>query len=284
MTLVGVTPAVVARIVVSANLSIELSERLIPWETTIRSGALALTATLAPHALPVAAAVSTVVSEVVNSLPHGESIDGPGFRLDVNLGGNGLVTGYHVFLDPSVRPRRQQPLSVSNRQVLINGNAINEASYFALEVRAFPVQGRDAAHREAWYKLLRWAEDDATGAAREKNSRARSHAQDRFRDTLRGVARLMEDDLSFLPSERISIIQESWTRVSPQLSVERQVREAAVSAPLGALPLRPSELPQIPSKAKELLGVESNTQLLREVKAYRQALGEIPPDLAQSDG
>jgi hypothetical protein len=266
--LVATTPAIVDRVTVDVRLAIGKAARLELYKDVVASTALTATATLAPHAIPIAAAVAKVVDQVSKvALRRVEFSFEP--VLDVTLGSRGLRDGYYVFTEEQLTPAQRRSLAVDGSQVTVDGKTV-ATSYLVLEVNAYEDRGRDSGRGSGWHRLLSLAEDEAYSASRGVQTQF-AGAFRRYNILLDGVAALLREDDSFTMSEGRRIVATSYAKYSPPL------KKTAAAGPEGVAvdSLTPKDLPPLTDELSRILGVESNAEILEAARAYEDTLAAL---------
>lgn len=267
------TPANIDSVKVKISLVVTKSDRLKAWEQVISTGALSVVASLSPPVIPVAAVIKRVVDRVAETI-----LASPDFEfapvLTASLNTSELAEAHYLISEDRFEG---QHVSITDGEVLVRGSTPSR-SYLLLEVSSFPLHGRDVSDRTLWNQLLTDAENDAQSAGRSVTSdTGRRDAQQRFEGSIASVRTLLEQDLSYLPSERRKILQDSYAETTRLLSTlaagQGATREGAIAEEVPS----PEELPELTPTAGSLLGVASNEQLIRNVSEYRVQLAENPP-------
>ncbi len=235
--LIDLVPASMNRVTVSIDFILDRKNQLAALSKIINTDGLLSAISLAPGAALVAQTLSKVSQQLIESfIPAEDSLPLLQFSSDFNLAGEGLREGYYVILgsrdDGNPLPSPYVKLSVRDRVLLANDQAVTQLSYIILNVQCVPVRTRDGSQGAAWDLKLREAEAQAQNLLDNPLATAGERRQgwEACVRLLTEARTLILADPAYLRDEANAIIKSVYHRCNRLVSQDIRVRGEGAKA------------------------------------------------------
>lgn len=236
--LISLVPAIMPDFSISIDYILNQKNYLHDLTGLINSDAFLATVSLAPGTALIAKTISNLASRVIETfVPAQERKPILQFSGEFNLAGEGLNAGYYVILgstDPhDPLPSPLPKLTVSDGELLADGERITQFSYVVLNIRRTPVRTRALNDGALWETKLREAEDESQRAGNDPFSTddERRSTWDKCRNLLKEGQILLRNDSNYHRFEAETIIKAAFSQCIRALDINQlRLRGGGVAA------------------------------------------------------